>query len=141
MKRIIILFLFISMKVSAQDINLLEQSGITLTYQLIKLSETEKKDTYLLVVKANNKNNYDAFYQGPKNGVNPFFGEVTVRNANAMIYLTGTESKLSTVDGKLLYLKSLSTMSFEKEFKIDKEQKPIITAKFFGDLDNVSELR
>lgn len=141
MKRIIILFLFISIKVSAQDINLLEQSGIALTYQLTKLSETEKRDTYLLVVKANNKNNYDAFYQGPKNGVNPFFGEVTVRNASAMIYLTGTESKLSTVDGKLLYLKSLGTISFEKEFKIDKGQKPVITAKLFSNLNNISELR
>ena len=141
MKRLIFILLLIGTKIHAQDASLLEQNGIVLSYQLTKLSETEKKDTYLLVVKAVNKNSYDAFYQAPKNGVNPFFGEIIVRNANAMVYLTGTESKLSTADGKLHYLKSLGTMTFEKEFKIDKAQKPIITAKLFHDLSNISDLR
>lgn len=142
MKRlIIILLLLIGSKIYAQEATISEQDGIVLSYKLSKLKDGEKKDTYLLSVKAMNKNNFDVFYKGPANGINPFFSEVTVRNLNEYIYLTGTESKLMTVDGKLFYIRAGGAISGEKEFKIEKGSTPIITSKFLKELKPISEFR
>jgi len=81
------------------------------------------------------------YYQGPRNGVNPFFSEVTVRNLNNYIYLIGTESRLMTADGKLFYIKAGGTINGEKEFKIGKGVTPIITSKILSELKQISEFR
>jgi hypothetical protein len=142
MKRLIILFfLLASSNIYAQESVLSEQDGVVLSQNLSKLQNGEKKDTYLLSVKATNKNSYDVFYQGPKNGVNPFFSEVTVRNLNEYIYLIASESKLMTTEGKLFYIKAGGTINGEKEFKIAKGVTPIITSKFLNELKQVSEFR
>jgi hypothetical protein len=142
MKRLlIIVFLFVGSNIYAQDAVLSEQDGIVLTQKLSKLQDGEKKDTYLLSVKATNKNSYDVFYQGPKNGVNPFFFEVTIRNLNDYIYLIASESKLMTLDGKLFFIKAGGTVSGEKEFKIAKGVTPIVTSKFLNELKQISEFR
>lgn len=141
MKKLLLLLLFASSAAYAQDAIVSEQDGIEISYKLTKLSENEKKDSYLMVVKATNKNTYDAFYQGPKNGVNPFLATVTIRNINTDIYLIANESKLLTADGKLYYIKPSGSISTEKEFKIDKGVKPVVTAKFWSDLKPITDFR
>lgn len=69
MKKLLFLLLFVTSAACAQDVVITEQNGIIISYNLTKLSENEKKESYLMVVKATNKNPYDAFYQGPKNCV------------------------------------------------------------------------
>ncbi len=140
MKYFLTLLLLCS-KVYAQDAMLFDQDGIVMSYKLTKLQDGDKKDTYLLTVKAVNKNSFDLFYQGPKNGVNPFFSEVNIRNGNDYLYLSATESRLMTSEGKLFYIKAGGTVNGEKEFKVGKGVTPIITSKFFSDLKPISEFR
>lgn len=142
MKKLTFLFLlFVSAHAYSQDTILSEEDGITLSYKLSKLQDGDKKDSYLITVKATNKNTFDVFYNGPKNGVNPFFAEVTVRNIDQNVYLTATESKLMTSEGRLYYLRASGSVSGEKEFKIGKGITPVITSKFFNDLKQISEFR
>lgn len=140
MKQVILLFLTsFSLNVFSQEISLLDQNGVNISYTLTKLSTGEKKDTYLLSVKATNKNSFDIFYQGPKNGVNPFFCEVTVRKIDSYLYMTAPESKLLTVGGKLHFMKPNDVITTEKEFKVNTNEKPIITAKFVSPLRSISD--
>ncbi|RYF26772.1 MAG: hypothetical protein EOO42_00515 [Flavobacteriales bacterium] len=141
MKNLLFLLLFITSGVFAQDSVLTELNGIEISYKLTKLSDDEKKDSYLIVVKATNVNMYDAFYQAPKGGVNHFFVTVTIRNVNKEVSLTGNESRLLTSDGKLYYLKPFGSVSVEKKFKIDKGIKPVLTPKFLHELTSIAEIR
>ena len=139
MKKLVLPFLVIlTLNTFSQEASLLDQNGINISYSLTKLSSGEKKDTYLLSVKAINKNAFDIFYQGPKNGENPFFCEVTVRKIDSFVYMAAPESKLLTAEGKLHYMKSNDVITAEKEFKVASNEKPIITAKFFGALRPIS---
>lgn len=133
--------MFLGASAFAQDAVLLNQNGVEITYKLTKISESGKKDNYLVTVNATNKNNFDSFYQGPKNGVNPFFATITIRNADKEVYLIATESKLFTTEGKLFYIKPNGTVSEEREFKIDKGTAPIITAKFVSEMKSISDFR
>lgn len=142
MKRLIIIILLMAgTRLFAQDTTLSDQEGVFISYKLSKLQDGDKKDTYLLSVKATNKNAFDLFYQGPKNGVNPFFSEVTVRTLNDYIYLTATPSKLMTTDGKLYYIKAGGTVNGETEFKIGKGITPVITSKLVTELKQISDFR
>lgn len=122
------------------------QDGIFVTYELTKIEETSKKDTYLAVVKAENKNDYDVFYGIPltkaANGTitisalqNKSFAQTNIRNGTGLFgdnaSLTGIESKFFTNDNKILF--SISKGNFitsEKQFKVKKGVKPIITNTF-----------
>ncbi|RZL46599.1 MAG: hypothetical protein EOP00_14525 [Pedobacter sp.] len=141
MKKLLFLLLLVTTGAYAQDVVVTEQNGIEISYKLTKLSENEKKDSYLIVVKATNKNAYDAFYQGPKNGVNPFCATVTIRNNNTEVHLIGNESRLLTADGKLYYIKTSGSITAEKEFKIDKGVKTVVTAKFWDEVKPITDFR
>lgn len=141
MKKLLFLLLFVTSGAYAQDVIITEQDGITISYNLTKLSENEKKESYLMVVKATNKNLYDAFYQGPKNGINPFCATITIRNINTEVHLIGNESRLFTAEGKLYFIKSMGSISAEKEFKIDKGVKPVVTSKFWSEIKPISDFR
>ncbi|PRY48049.1 hypothetical protein B0I27_11737 [Arcticibacter pallidicorallinus] len=132
-------FLTLALTGIAQETSVLEQNGISISYTLTKLSAGEKKDTYLLNVKAMNKNTFDMFYQGPKNGVNPFLCEITIRKIDTYVYMTAPQSKLATLEGKLHYLRANDVLTAEKEFKVASNEKPIITAKLFGPLRPISD--
>jgi hypothetical protein len=138
----------------AQDkLTLNNQDGIYVTYELTKIEEGSKKDTYLAVVKAENKNDYDVFYSIPltkqANGStaisileNKLFAQSSVRNSTGLfgdnINLTGQETKLITNDNKILY--SISKGNFitaEKEFKVKKGAKPILTNTFLLPLKSI----
>ncbi len=146
--------LFFYSCLQAQDkLTLNNQEGIYVTYELTKIEEGSKKDTYLAVVKAENKNDYDVFYSVPltkqANGTttvsileNKLFSQTSVRNSTGIfgdnINLTGQETKLITNDNKLLY--SISKGNFitaEKEFKVKKGVKPIITNTFLLSLKSI----
>ncbi|RZK57726.1 MAG: hypothetical protein EOO87_02115 [Pedobacter sp.] len=107
MKRLLFLLVLIANGVFAQDTVLTELNGIQISYKLTKLSESDKKDNYLIVVTATNTNAYDSFYQAPKGGVNHFFITVTVRNVNKEVSMAANESRLLTSDGKALLLKAI----------------------------------
>jgi len=141
MKKLLILLLFVSSVAIAQDVIITEQYGIEVSYKLTKLSENSKQETYLITVKSMNKNPYDAFYQGPKNGVNRFCLTVSIRNANADVNVIANESRLFTTDGKLYFIKSMGSILTEKEFKLDKGLTPIVTAKFWGEVKGISDFR
>lgn len=140
--------------VQAQDKVLLNsQDGIYITYQLTKIKDGTKKDTYLAVVKAENKNDYDVFYGIPltklPNGTttvsileNKLFAQSSVRNSTSLfgdnINLSGQETKLITNDNKILY--SISKGDFitaEDEFKVRKGEKPILTNTFLLPLKGI----
>lgn len=141
MKRLLLLFCLFPLFSKAQDVEFEKKDGVVLTYKLTKLREDVKKDTYLLVVKAINKNDYPVFYQGPANNVNPFLASVTVRNSDDNINLTANPSRLTADNRKLYYLDKGSEISEEKEIKVLKGQLPIITGKFWSDVKNILEFK
>jgi len=141
------IFFFFHSLIHAQDkVILNNQDGIYVSYELTKINDGAKKDTYLAVVRAENKNDYDVFYSVPltkqANGSvavgifeNKLFAQSIVRNSAGLlgdnINLAGLETKLITNDNKILY--SISKGNFitsEKEFKVKKGEKPIITNTF-----------
>ncbi len=148
------LSLFFFSFLQAQDkISLNNQDGIYVTYELTKIEDGPKKDTYLAVVRAENKNDFDVFYSIPlikqANGTtgisileNRLFAQSSVRNSLSLfgdnINLTGNETKLITNDNKILY--SISKGNFitnEKEFKVKKGVKPILTNTFLLPLKSI----
>lgn len=133
-----ILFPFFS---NAQDSQLDDKDGVVISYKLTKIKEDIKKDTYLVVCKAKNNNDYDIFYEAAGNKVNPFFATVTVRNSDDYIYLTGLESKLYTSNKILFYLKKGGSITAEKEVKIAKGVTPILTNEFVTPLKIISDIR
>ena len=151
----ILLFFFYSFLQAQDKIVLNNQDGIYVTYELTKIEETAKKDTYLAIVKAENKNDYDVFYEVPltkqANGTtaisileNKSFAQIIVRNSTGMfgdnIDLVAKESKFVTNDTKILFTIPKGTfITNEKEFKIKNGVKPILTNTFlisFKTLDN-----
>jgi hypothetical protein len=135
---LILLFPFV---LKAQDVQLDEKDGISISYKLSKISTDSKKDTYLLVCKATNTKDYDLFYQVPPTHPNPFFAVITVRSIDRYLYITGTESKLSGKDGKLYYIKKGGFISQEKEFKFAAGSTPIITSEFNGNFREITDFR
>ena len=146
--------LFFYSCVQAQDkLTLNNQDGIYVSYELTKIEGGSKKDTYLAVVKAENKNDYDVFYSVPltrqANGStmvsileNKLFAQSSVRNSTSLIgdniNLSGQETKFITNDNKILY--SISKGNFitaEKEFKVKTGVKPILTNTFLLPLKSI----
>lgn len=142
MKRIILtLATLLPIFADAQESQLDDKDGVIISYKLTKIKEDAKKDTYLVVCKAKNDNDYDVFYEASNNKVNPFFSTVTVRNNDDYIYLIGTESKLYTNNKILFYIKKGSSVTAEKEFKIAKGLTPILTNEFLTPLKTISDIR
>jgi len=148
------LTLFFYSFLQAQDkVSLNNQDGIHVSYELTKLNEGSNKDTYLAVIKAENKNDYDVFYGIPlvkqANGTtsisileNKLFAQSSVRNSTGLfgdnINLTGHETKLFTNDNKILYtIPKGEFITSEKEFKVKKGVKPILTNTFLMSLKSI----
>jgi hypothetical protein len=146
-------FFFYSFLQAQDKVILNNQDGMYVSYELTKIDAGTKKDTYLVVVKAENKNDYDVFYSVPltkqangSNAVsileNKLFAQSVVRNSTALfgdnINLAGQETKLITNDNRILY--SISKGNFitaEKEFKVKPGVKPIITNTFLLPLKSI----
>lgn len=142
MKKIALLFLLaIPLFVNAQDVAVADKDGVFISYKLTKIKEDTKKETYLISVKASNKNDYDVYYEGPTNKVNPFFCTLTIRNTKDNIYLTGSESRLMSVNKPLFYIKRGSYVSADKEVKVDKGSSPVLTADFLSELKDIVQYR
>jgi len=145
--------LFYSFLQAQDKLTLNNQDGVYVTYELTKINEGSKKDTYLAVVKAENKNDYDVFYSIPltkqANGStavsileNKLFAQSVVRNSTSLlgdnINMAGQETKLITNDNKILYSISKGTfVTAEKEFKVKNGVKPILTNTFLFPLKSI----
>lgn len=122
------------------------QDGIFVSYTLTRIETGAKKDTYLAMVKAENRNSTDLYYSIPltrlpngKMGIAPLqslsFSNVVVRNSTGLFGdhadLKGTETNLLTEDGSVLFLIARnSTVTSEKEFKVKTGTTPILTNSF-----------
>jgi hypothetical protein len=139
--------LFVSTISRAQEtIVLNNQDGVFITYELTKIESSSKKDTYLAVVKAENKNDFAVFYGVPQtrlgNGTsqispleNQLFAQSSVRNSTGLlgdnINLKGNSTKFITTDNKALFtIGKGSFVTGEKEFKVKGGVKPVLTNTF-----------
>lgn len=153
LKAISFLFFF-STAIQAQDkIALNNQDGIFVSYELTKIESGSKKDSYLAVVKAENKNDFDIYYAVSQSlqtsGTttssilgNTAFAQISVRNATGLFgggaSLAGQQTKMVTNDNKVLF--SISKGSFvtsEREFKVKTGEKPVITNSFLLPLKQI----
>lgn len=141
------LCIIISYSLTAQEkITLNTQDGIQVTYELTKMDEGDKKDTYLVVARAENTNDHDVYYSIPMtrqaNGsyvisatANQYFAQTSVRNSTSLfgdhVNFKGTETKITTNDNKLLYtIAKGAFVSGEQKFKVKKGAKPVLTNTF-----------
>jgi hypothetical protein len=146
--------LFICSFLMSQDKTPLNnQDGIYVTYELTKIETTSKKDTYIAVVKAENKNTYDVFYGVPllkqANGTttasisaNKSFAQTSVRNATGLfgenINLTGNQTTLITNDNKLLFsVPKGEFITLQNEFKVKSGIKPVLSNQFLVPLKKI----
>ena len=146
--------IFISTILKAQEkIVLNNQDGVFITYELTKIESNSKKDTYLAVVKAENKNEFNLFYgvQQTKlpNGTsqisileNQLFAQSSVRNSTSLfgdnVNLKGNTTKFFTNDNKVLFtIGKGSFITAEKEFKVKSGVKPILTNTFLFTLKSI----
>jgi hypothetical protein len=144
---LLVVSLSICYSLTAQEkITLNTQDGIQVTYELTKMDDGDKKDTYLVIVKAENTNSHDVYYSVPMtkqaNGTfvvsataNLLFAQTSVRNSTSLfgdhVNLKGTETKITTNDNKLLYtLPKGAFISGEQKFKVKKGAKPVLTNTF-----------
>ena len=149
-----VLLLLLTTHSHAQEkITLNNQDGIYVSYELTKIEDGGKKDTYLAVVKAENKNDFDVYYSIPltvqSNGnteisilENRKFAQSSVRNSTSLfgdnINLGGEQTKLITNDNKILFsIPKGNFITAEKEFKVKKGVKPIITNTFLLPLKSI----
>ena len=107
----------------------------------------------MIAVWYENKNDYDVFYSVPltrqANGSttvsileNKLFAQSSVRNSTSLfgdnINLSGQETKFITNDNKILYFISKGNfITAEKEFKVKKGVKPILTNTFLLPLKSI----
>jgi hypothetical protein len=149
-----IISLFVYSFLPAQEIiPLNNQDGIYVTYQLTRIEQASKKDTYIAVVKAENKNAYDVFYGVPllkqANGTtalstsaNKSFSQTSVRNATGLfgenINLTGHQTTLITNDNKALFsIPKGEFITLQNEFKVKTGIKPILSNQFLVALKKI----
>ena len=147
MKQVVtFLALIICMNLSAQRVELNNQDGIYVSYQLTKVSEKDKKDRYVVSIRVENKNDYDVYYAVPliKNTNGTYDMSVTggkgfsflkVRNATGLFgageELTGQQTKLTTNDNQVLFtIQKGQIINADREFNVKKGEKPVITNSF-----------
>lgn len=157
LKLIALLFICNAKLFAQQVIELKNQDGVYISLELTKLSsDGDKKDKYLFSIKAENKNDYDVYYevqdipagnstayaqaQGYKN-----FAELTAQNSVGFLStgkegIAGRESKYKTSSGKVLfYIPSKSSLTSETKFSFKKDEKPIVTCVFIKSLKKIAE--
>ncbi|RYE29026.1 MAG: hypothetical protein EOP48_32935 [Sphingobacteriales bacterium] len=138
-----------------EKINLNSQDGIHVSYELTRIDSGAKKETYLAVLKAENKNDFDVYYGIPltkhPNGTiavnilqGEMFSQASVRNGTGMfgdnINLKGNVTRISTNDNFLLYnIPKAGFVTAEKEFKVKAGAKPIITNTFLVPLKSIDQ--
>lgn len=149
--------LFVSGFLNAQETYVLNnQDGIYVTYELTKLESSSKKDSYLVVVKAENRNNEDVYYGVPQYKIgygtsqtsaanNQAFAQSSVRNSTeflgdyAFIPLKGNITRLVTSDNQILFMLGRgNTVTSEKKFKVKTGIKPVLTNSFLVQLKPIS---
>ncbi len=153
-KFLLLSFLVLSFYVQGQDvITMNSQDGVEVSYQLTKISAGSKKDSYLVVIKAENKNDFDLFYSVPLSKqadgsstlsalANKSFAQSTVRNSTGLfgdnVNLNGSETKMMTNDDRLLFtITKGGFITGEKEFKVKTGIKPIITNTFLMPMKSI----
>lgn len=150
---IVAITVFASSFLKAQEtIVLNNQDGVYVTYELTKLESTSKKDTYLAIIKAENKNSFDVYYTAQQyrpgyglgtapsqtNSLNgQAFAQANVRNSTEFlgdydyVPLKGNMTRAITTNNQVLYvLESGRSVTTEKKFKVKTGVKPILTNSF-----------
>lgn len=139
MKSVILLLAFAATCMTSnaqQSVELPEQNGIKLSYQLSKIKGSNKKDQYVVVFTAYNKNDFDLYYAVPMMRQKdssyklisfekkPFW-ELVIKNS------TGLNSLLDNRAGVSGEQTQLTTRKNEVLFKISKGQTMTGDLKFF----------
>lgn len=137
---IVILLCSVSFLVKSQE-KIDEKDGIIFTATLTKIKEDNNNVFYSAQIRAINTNDYDAFYQGPKNKINPFFATIREINSSTDLYLEGTSSRLQVGDIPLYYIKAKGSLSTAKEFKIKKDRNPVFRLHFSTSLVRITDFK
>jgi hypothetical protein len=138
-----------------QKIDLNSRNGLAVSYELLKLKDSEKKTTYLAIVTLVNENNYDLYYAVPYNYLsdgsiaisileNKAVCQTSVRNSKSVlgdnINFVGIETDFLTTDNKKLFkIKASSQITREDEFNMKIGEDPILTNTFLIDVKNFDE--
>lgn len=138
-KLLLILFILPFMAQSQTSID--EKDGILFTYTINKLKEDAKFTYYSASVKVVNSNDFELFYQGSKNKVNPFFATIEESNSGESYYFEGVPSRLQLGDIPLYYLKPKSSFSTTKEFKVKKDVTPTFKLAYSNNFDRLNDLK
>ncbi|MGG8495930.1 hypothetical protein ACQY1Q_05915 [Tenacibaculum sp. TC6] len=138
-----------------EKIEIAEKGGLKISYQLIKEEEGKKKDSYIIILSAENTNDNNLFYAvqlmkdaankwNIPNGDEKFYSKLKVRNSTGWfgngIGISGEKTQLITTDNKLIFeIKKNEVYTKETSFKVKKGVKPLITNTFlktFSKLDD-----
>lgn len=135
------------------------QDGITVTYEVSKVSDNnDKKDKYIIVATAVNTNEYDLYYAVPmtkgtdgKYKLNSFdnksFCEVSSKNATGIMgflgesaKLTGEETSINTRGNEVLFrVRKGQTIRADVKFSVKIGQTPIVSNNFRMRLKRMEE--
>ena len=132
--------MFVPFIIKAQT-EIAQKDGIVFTNTITKIKEDAKFVYYSATVKAVNNNDYDIFYKGPKNKLNPFFATIQESNSGTSFYFEGSASRLQLVDIPLYYLKPKDTFTTTQEFKVKKEISPIFKLDYINTFDKITDLK
>jgi hypothetical protein len=155
----IVVLAIASMQGKAQvkgDLN--AQDGISVSYELTKQSEGDKKDKYILVVTAINTNDYDLFYTVPmmkqpdgqyklNSFENKSFCEASCSNSTGLMSVLGDKAKLSgqetsfiTKNNEIIFkIGKGQRITADAKFTVKPGQQPIITNSFRGALRKLDQ--
>ena len=161
MKSVILLLAFAAICMSGnaqQTVELPEQNGIKLSYQLTKLKDNDKKDQYLVVFTAVNKNDYDLYYSVPmmrqkdsSYKLNSFekksFWDLVIKNSTGLksildnrAEVSGQETQLTTRNHEVLFKVSKGqTMTGDLKFFVKSAQDPVFSNEFKAVLKRLDE--
>lgn len=138
------------------DLN--SQDGITVSYELTKQSENDKKDKYILVVTAINTNDFDLYYAVPmlkqpdgqyklNSFENKSFCEASCSNSTGLMSVLGDKAKLSgqetsfiTKNNEVIFkIGKGQRITADAKFTVKPGQQPIITNSFRGALRKLDQ--
>lgn len=154
---ILIFFFLIAIKSFGQEIILLEKrNDVKVSYKLILENSSEKKDSYIIIVDAENTSSEDLYYEVPlyPNGQGDYnlpidrfmkgFTHVEIKNSTGIFgngeSIIGDETKYITTDNTQLFkLKKGDRYSSETSFKVKKGTKPIIINKLLKSPEKIDK--
>ncbi len=155
--KLLIIILFLSIKSFSQDEKQIgKRNEVKINYQTILKNEGKKKDSYILIVNAENTNKENLYYavnltknnEGkwvlPYTPAEKGFTKIKVRNSTGWFgdgqSLTGDLTDYFTTDNKVLYeIKKSEVYTKETSFKVKKGKKPLITNSFSKSLMELSK--